>query len=204
MLVIGLTGGAAAGKTLVAGRFAALDVPVADADAVSREVVAPGTEGLDAVVKVFGTGVLAADGTLDRAAMRERILADAADRQALEQILHPRIRALMDERTRAWREAGHPYGIEVVPLLVETGGYARCDRVLVVDAPEDVQLARLQARDGIDAEKARALLAAQAPRWERLRHADDVVANGDAVPAATGVDCQVQALDRKYRALATR
>lgn len=204
MLVVGLTGGIASGKSLVGGYFADVGAATVDADALAREVVAPGSEGLAAVIEAFGDGVLAADGTLDRAALRRRIFDDDEARQRLEGILHPRIRTLMEARVEARRATGDAYCVAIVPLLVETGQDARYDRVLVVDAPEPVQIARLQARDGTDAETARAMLARQASRASRLACADDVIANGDAVPPATGVRCQVAALDRKYRALAAR
>lgn len=204
MLVVGLTGGVASGKSLVGQYFAALGVATVDADALAREVVAPGSEGLAAVTDAFGADVVAADGTLDRAALRRRIFDDDAARVRLEGILHPRIRTLMDARIEARRGAGDAYCVAIVPLLVETGRAARYDRVLVVDAPEAVQIARLRARDGTDADAARAMLARQASRSKRLAHADDVIANGDAVAPDIGVRCQVAALDRKYRALTAR
>lgn len=202
MLVVGLTGGIASGKTLAARYFEALGVATVDADALAREVVVPGSDGLAAVIEAFGDGVLAANGTLDRAALRRRIFDDDDARQRLEGVLHPRIRALMDARVEERRGAGDPYCVTVVPLLVEKGLEARCDRVLVVDAPEPVQIARLCARDGTDAGTARAMLAGQCSRARRIARADDIIANGDAVPPDTGVRCQVAALDRKYRALA--
>lgn len=202
MLVVGLTGGVASGKSLVAERFAALGVPLADADVVAREVVAPGTEGLAAVAAAFGEEVLDRQGGLDRGAMRRRIFSDDVARRALEDILHPRIRAEMDARERGWRRAGHDYGVRVVPLLIEGRQADTCDRVLVVDAPEPIQLARLRARDGMDEAGARAMLERQCGRWERLRRAHDVIANGDEVLPRVAVDCQVTALDRKYRLLA--
>lgn len=202
MLVIGLTGGIASGKSLAARYFEALGVVVIDADVLAREVVVPGSGGLEAVIEAFGNEVLAADGTLERAALRRRIFDDDEARERLEGILHPRIRALMDARVEARRSAGDPYCITVVPLLVETGRAAHCDRVLVVDAPESVQIARLQARDGTDASAARAMLARQSSRARRLACADDVIVNGDAVAPDIGMRCQVAALDRKYRTLA--
>lgn len=202
MLTVGLTGGIASGKTLVTEHFAALGVAVIDADVTAREVVVPGSEGLRAVVAAFGEGVTAADGSLDRTALRRRIFDDEAARRRLEDILHPRIRDRMDAALARLREAGHAYCVQAVPLLVETGQYARCDRVLVVDAPEAMQVKRLLRRDGDTIAQARAILARQSPRWDRLRLADDVIANGDDVGAATALDCQIRALDRKYRLLA--
>lgn len=202
MLVIGLTGGIACGKTLVAERFAALGAAVIDADVLAREVVARGSEGLDAVIKAFGREYLDADGALDRARLRRRIFSDDGARRTLEGIVHPRIGALRAERLDALRQAGTPYCINAVPLLIETGLDAECDRVLVVDAPESVQIERLQRRDGSDAESARAILDRQSPRGTRLQRADDVIDNGDAVSPEIALDPQVRALDRKYRLLA--
>ncbi|MEF8833804.1 MAG: dephospho-CoA kinase [Halofilum sp. (in: g-proteobacteria)] len=204
MLRIGLTGGAASGKSLVARQFEALGVPVIDADVVSREVVRPGTDGLAAIVEAFGEGVLAADGTLDRAALRERIFRRDEARRTLEGILHPRIRASMDAACAALAREGHAYLLCVIPLLVETDQAARYDRIVVVDAPAAVQRARLCRRDGVDVGAADAMLAAQADRWRRLQAADDVVANGDSVTPRTAIACQTVALDRKFRLLAAR
>jgi len=204
MLVVGLTGGIASGKTLVAELFASHGVPVVDADALAREVVAPGSDGLREVVARFGADVLASDGSLDRLRMRTHVFNDADERRALEQILHPRIRAVMAERVDAARAAGAPYCLSVIPLLVETGQPGRCDRVLVVDAPVSVQIERLRARDGTGRDDAARMLASQASRSARLAIADDVVANGDAVPPAIALRCQVHALDAKYRLLASR
>jgi dephospho-CoA kinase len=191
-LRIGLTGGIASGKTLVSRQFAALGVPVIDTDELAREVVAPGSEGLAAVHARFGDGVLAADGSLDRRALRARVFADPDARRDLEAITHPRIRALVDARAAA---AGGPYQVIVIPLLVESARRTTVDRVLVVDCPESLQLERLLRRDGGSREQAEAILAAQATRAQRLAVADDVIVNtGD--PAA--VDAEVAALHRRY------
>lgn len=202
MLIVGLTGGIASGKTLVSERFAALGVSVIDSDALAREVVEPGSEGLAAVVEAFGREFLDAAGALDRAGLRQRIFNDDEARQRLEGILHPRIAALRDERLEAARQAGQAYSINAVPLLIETGLDQQCDRVLVVDTPESMQVRRLQARDGSDEAEARAILARQSPRWTRLQRADDVIDNSDDVPPDIGLEPQVRALDRKYRLLA--
>lgn len=177
-LRIGLTGGIASGKSTVTQRFAELGVPVIDADVASRKVVEPGTPGLAQVVERFGVGVLA-DGRLDRRALRNLIFNDSSQRQALDAILHPLIRAEME---REAAQARAPYVIMAIPLLVE-GGTARqrVDRVLVVDADETLQIQRLQARDGSSEEQARAILAAQASRAARLSAADDVLLNSGSV-----------------------
>ncbi|HAI59119.1 MAG TPA: dephospho-CoA kinase [Xanthomonadaceae bacterium] len=188
--VIGLTGGVAAGKSSVARAFEALHPGcTVDADVAARAVVAPGSEGLAAVVAHFGPGVLAADGTLDRAALRQRVFADADARRALEALLHPRIRTWMAGRAA---QATTPYVLMDIPLLAEGGGRAAwpmLDRVLVVDAPVAVQRQRLRARDGVDATLAERMIAAQATRAARLALADDVLVNlgpAEALVAAVG------------------
>ncbi|MFZ9708662.1 MAG: dephospho-CoA kinase [Steroidobacteraceae bacterium] len=173
-LRIAMTGGIASGKSTAADFFAALGVPVIDSDALAREVVAPGTPGFAAVVTRFGPAILRADGTLDRQRLRSLIFANPAARADLEAITHPLIRALATERARA---AGGVYQIHIIPLLVEGGLKAQYDRVLVIDCPEPVQLERLLQRDGADEITARAMLAAQATRAERLAIADDVIVN---------------------------
>lgn len=171
---VGLTGGIASGKTTVARLFEALGVPVIDTDQLSREVVAPGQPLLPRIVERFGSGILAADGSLDRAALRAVIFADPQARTDLEALMHPAIRALLEERAAAARGA---YQIHVIPLLVETAGRRNLDRVLVVDCSEALQIRRLQARDGATEIQARQILAAQATREARLAIADDVIEN---------------------------
>src|SRR5690348_10105705 len=196
--VVGLTGGVASGKSTVARLFAGYGIVVADADEAARAAVAANSPGLAEVVAAFGRDVLAADGTLDRAAMRRRVFDDATARRQLEAIVHPRVRALLRD---ACADAPGPYAVAAIPLLAETGrnAYPWLARVLVVDAPVEVQQARLQARDGIDASLAQRMLAAQAAREERLAIADDVLVN-DGHPEALAR--QVAALDTRYRALA--
>ena len=196
--VVGLTGGVASGKSTVARLFAARGIAVADADVAAREAVATGSEGLADVVAAFGPGVLAADGSLDRAAMRARVFGDDAARRRLEAIVHPRVRAWLRAACAA---ADGPYAIAAIPLLAEGGrdAYAWLARVLVVDAPASVQLQRLQRRDGIDATLAGRMLAAQADRATRLAIADDVLVNDGAEEALAA---HVAALDARYRALA--
>ena len=173
-LCIGLTGGIASGKSTVAQAFADLGVPVLDADQVARDVVAPGTPGLAAVIAEFGTEFLSAEGGLDRRALREHVFSDPAQRQRLEVLLHPRIRDAM----RNWRDnLQAAYRILMVPILIEGGFDQLCDRILVVDLPAQEQVRRLRQRDDISAELAHNMLAAQVTREQRLQRADDVIDN---------------------------
>jgi len=188
-LRIGLTGGIASGKSTVAARLTERGVPVIDADEVARAVVVPGEPGYREVLKRFGTGVLAANGELDRRALRALVFADARRRRDLETILHPLIRAEMDRRGTA---AVGPYVVMAIPLLVEGGSRDSVDRILVVDVDEAVQLERLLARDGSTPEEARAILAAQASRTDRLTAADDVLVNSGTIPELR------QAVDRLH------
>jgi len=180
-LRIGLTGGIASGKSTVARRFTELGIPVIDADESSRLVVATGHPGLEQVVRRFGSGELSAEGELDRRALRNLIFADPLERRDLEAILHPLIRADMQRRA-AEAEAVGPYLVMAIPLLVESGSRDRVDRILVVDADESTQLARLTARDSVSQDQARAILAAQASRESRLKAADDVLVNSGTIP----------------------
>jgi dephospho-CoA kinase len=178
-LRIGLTGGIASGKSTVTQRFVELGIPVIDADVVSRAVVEPRTPGLAQVVERFGPQVLDPNGRLDRRALRALIFNDSASRQALDAILHPLIRAEMEEQVAA---AQGPYVVMAIPLLIEGGNaHKRVDRLLVIDADEALQIQRVQARDGSSPEQARAILAAQASREARLNAADDVLANNGTV-----------------------
>jgi len=195
VLRIGLTGGIASGKSTVARLFAALGVPIIDADEIAREVIAPGTKLLPALFEQFGWQLQRADGSLDRAALRRLVFADAERRRQLEALLHPAIR----DRTEALAaQLPGPYQIHVNPLLVETGARGRYGRVLVVDCPPALQLARLRARDTCGEPEAQAMLAAQVTRSARLAAADDVILN-DAGPAA--LEPQVTALHKKYLSL---
>lgn len=171
---VGLTGGIASGKSTVTRLFEALGVPVIDTDVLAREVVAPGEPLLGQIAARFGAGVLAADGSLDRTALRAIVFSDAAARADLEQLTHPAIRARLEALSTV---LGGPYQLLVIPLLVETGGRTPVDRVLVVDCSEALQIRRLQARDGTTLEQARQILAAQATREARLAMANDVIVN---------------------------
>ena len=186
-LTVGLTGGIASGKSTVASRFAELGVPVIDADQVSRQVVERGRPALNKIVARFGKDMLNERGELDRAKLRHHIFQEPRERQALEQILHPLIRREMNAQASAMRV---PYLIMAIPLLVESGAaHERVDRVLVVDVPEETQIERLRLRDGTSIEQARAILASQAPRQDRLAVADDVLPNtGNVEQLRKGVD----------------
>lgn len=195
-MIVGLTGGIASGKSAVAKLFADLGVSVIDLDQIAREVVAPGEPLLARVFERFGAQVRAADGSLDRRALRQRVFADATERRALEALLHPAMFERARERTAA---AGGPYQIVVNPLLAERAGRTGYDRVLVVDCPVELQRARLARRDGSDAAEIEAILAAQATRAQRLAIADDVITNdGDLA----SLPPRVAALHAQYLRLA--
>jgi dephospho-CoA kinase len=197
-LLIALTGGIASGKTAVADLFGKLGVPVLDTDQIARDVVAPGMPALDQLVATFGADILDAQGQLDRARMRERVFSDPAQRRKLEAITHPAIRAELAQRSAA---AGGDYQIHVIPLLVETGRAETYDRVLVVDCPEQAQIARLMSRDGTSRQRAEEILAAQVSREERLNAAHDVIENTGTLADLEGF---VQTLHRNYALLAQR
>jgi dephospho-CoA kinase len=196
MLRVGLTGGIASGKSTVAGYFAACGATVIDTDVIAREVVVPGSRALAALVAAQGGGILDAQGRLDRAELRRRIFADPGTRREVESIVHPEI---LGELERQAALAPGPYQIFVIPLLVEGGLQRVVDRVLVVDCPEQEQVRRLVARDGVSREDALRMLEAQAPRERRLAAADDVIDNGGA---AADLPARVAELDRRYRELA--
>jgi dephospho-CoA kinase len=195
---VGLTGGIASGKSTAAGFFGALGVPILDSDQVAREVVEPGQPPLERLVERFGRSILTPDGHLDRPALRDIVFSDPKARADLEALTHPAIGAAMEARST---EAGGPYQILVIPLLVEKNLRSHVDRVLVVDCDEQLQLRRLRARDGSTAEQARAILDAQAPRAARLKAADDVITNDADVGS---VQKQVATLHSRYLELAAQ
>ncbi|WP_269791980.1 dephospho-CoA kinase [Stenotrophomonas sp. Iso1] len=197
--IVGLTGGIASGKSEVSRRFEALGIVVADADIAAREVVAQGSPVLAEIAQRFGADILLADGNLDRVRLRQHIFANTEERRALEAITHPAIRARVREICSA---AESPYAIAAIPLLTEVGGraaYDWLDRILVVDAPEAVQHARLLRRDNIDAALADRMILAQASRAQRLALADDVVVNNSDPNA---LDAEVSRLHTRYLTLA--
>ncbi|MDP1633124.1 MAG: dephospho-CoA kinase [Gallionellaceae bacterium] len=192
--IVGLTGGIGSGKSAAAGLFEELGAAVVDTDAIAHELTMPGGAAIESIREAFGADVIAPNGALDRAAMRRKVFADAKAKARLEGILHPLIRAEADRRSAAASRA--PYVVLVVPLLVESGGYRnRVQRVAVVDCPEEIQVARVMSRSGLSAEEARAIMAAQVGRDQRLAAADDVIDNGGALAALRP---QIEALHRKY------
>lgn len=196
MLRIGLTGGIASGKSAAAEQFAELGAQVIDTDVIARQVVAPGTPGLQQLAAEFGTEILTPEGTLDRAALRARVFNDATARRQLEALLHPLIRAatLAEAAT-----ASGPYQVFVVPLLVETDFGKLVDRVLVIDCPEALQRQRLRQRDQTDPAATEQMLAAQTDRASRLAAADDIIVNdGSRAELASAV----RKLHEKYLRLA--
>jgi dephospho-CoA kinase len=195
---VGLTGGIASGKSTAAKFFGALGVPILDSDQIAREVVEPGQLPLERLVERFGPTILTPDGHLDRPALRQIVFSDPKARADLEALTHPAIGAAMEARSA---EAGGPYQVLVIPLLVEKNLAAHVDRVLVVDCDEDLQIRRLRDRDGSTPEQIEAILRAQVPRAARLKAADDVIHNDSDMSA---VRDQVAALHPRYLELAAR
>ncbi len=196
-LKVGITGGIGSGKSAVTQRFAALGVPVIDADIVSRELVAPGQPALDEIARHFGGHVIDTQGRLLRPVLRDIVFNHEPSRQALNNILHPRIHAKMQADAHA---ADHPYTLLAIPLLAESRhGYAWLDRVLLVDVPVEVQLERTMRRDGISRSAAEKHIATQATREDRLNIADDVIDNSGSIEA---LDARVAQLHGFYLRLA--
>jgi dephospho-CoA kinase len=177
--ILGLTGGIGSGKSAAAQHFIDLGVHLVDADNAARWVVEPGRPALAKIVEHFGAQVLLASGELDRSALRGLIFQDPEQRRWLETLLHPLIR---QEIISDLARAESPYAILVSPLLVESGQYKMTQRVLVIDAPEQLQILRTMQRDSTSEEQVQAILKAQASREQRLSHADDVLIN-DRDPA---------------------
>ena len=198
-LVIALTGGIGSGKSSVANILAELGAAVIDTDEIAHDLTAAGQPGARAIAREFGAGYLDAGGALDRKRMRELVFSDAAAKQKLETLLHPMIRAEVADRIAHATEitsSRPPYIVLVVPLLIETGAYRKlAQRVLVVDSEEQQQVARVVRRSQLTPAAVAAIMANQASRDERLRHADDIVCNdGDLVT----LRASVEALHQKY------
>mgnify|MGYP003604355722 FL=1 len=173
-LVVALTGGIGSGKTTVAERLAKRGAAVIDTDLIAHALTAPGGAAMAAIAAAFGPGPIAADGSLERAVMRRLIFSDDRARHRLEAILHPLIRARMDEELT---QVQAPYAVLAIPLLFETGWTDVADRILVVDLPETLQIARVMARSGLTEAEVRLILASQARRETRRQGADDLIDN---------------------------
>jgi dephospho-CoA kinase len=185
MLRVGLTGSIAVGKSFVTSVFAELGCRVLDADQTAREVVAPGAAGLKAVVEAFGEDVLAADGTLDRSRLGSIVFADEEKRQQLNHLLHPFIIARQDEILREW-ETEDPRGIGIVDaaLMIESGGYQRFDKLIVVHCRPEVQLERLMLRNNLSLAEAQRRIDSQMPQEEKQKFADYLIDTSDGFEPA--------------------
>jgi dephospho-CoA kinase len=192
MLVVGLTGGIGSGKSAAAAEFARLGATVVDTDAIAHELTEEGGGAVPQIERLFGKEFVR-DGRMDRSRMRQRVFGDASAKEALESLLHPLIR---EESKRRIAAATGPYVVHVVPLLVESPDYRRrVDRVLVVDAPEEIRVARVRERSGLAEDEVRAIMRTQASRDTRLAAADDVIDNAGPLEALRK---QVAALHEKY------
>ena len=194
--IVGLTGGIGCGKSTVTALFADLGVQYVDADIVASEVVMPGTDCLNAICRHFGDSILQSNGELDRAALRQRIFSNNADKSWLEQLLHPAIRQQLLQQLAALTS---PYALLVAPLLLENKLQQYVQRVLVIDLPESLQLSRAAARDNAGEIQIKAIMAAQLSRNERLKLADDIITNDSSIADLTP---QVAALHQRYLQLA--
>ncbi|MGC4242922.1 MAG: dephospho-CoA kinase [Herbaspirillum sp.] len=194
---IGLTGGIGSGKTTVANLFGELGASLVDTDAIAHALTAPQGLAIDPIRDYFGGEFIDANGAMDRTRMRQHVFGNPTARHALEAILHPLIRS---ETVREAEAATGPYVIFVVPLLVESGTWVgRASRILVVDCPEEVQIARVMQRNGLQREEVEAIMAAQASRQARLAVAQDVIDNGGS---NAELPDQVRELHARYLALA--
>lgn len=199
--VVGLTGGIGSGKSAAAEHFRTCGAVIIDTDVIAHELTTAGGTAIALLRETFGTAILTPEGALDRAAMRRRVFADPQERTRLEAILHPLIRAESEARLRRLAGTDFCYAVLVVPLLAETGRYReRVNRICVVDCTEETQIARVQARNGLDRETVLAIMAAQAGRAERRSIADDIIDNDGDLDA---LHAQVDRLHAHYRQLAT-
>jgi dephospho-CoA kinase len=195
--VIGLTGGIGSGKSAAADEFARLGATVVDTDAIAHELTAPGGAAIPEIQRQFGKAFVDASGAMDRKRMRDLVFSDVDEKQRLEALLHPLIRA---ESQRRIASAAGPYVVHVVPLLVESPDYRdRVGRVLVVDCPEALQISRVRQRSGLPEGEVRRIIASQIQRERRLAAADDVLDNSGSIAA---LQQQVRRLHEKYLSLA--
>ena len=192
LLRVGLTGGIGSGKTTVKNLFDELGAPTIDADEISRGITKPGQAAFDEVVARFGKESLDDAGNLDRKRLRALIFSEPDLKKELEAIIHPRVRA----EIRAFTErVDYPYCIICIPLLLETGAQSGVDRVLVVDAPEELQVARVSRRDNADEQQTRSIIRSQAGRGQRLRAAHDIIVNDGNI---SDLKIQVDSLHERY------
>lgn len=194
---VGVTGGIGSGKSSAAALFAERGAGIVDTDDIAHDLTRSGGRAMAAIIKAFGPGIAAADGSLDRNAMRQRVFADPVQRKVLEGILHPLIRAEARDRVNC---SAAPYVMLVVPLLLESSGYPDLvQRVLVIDCEESLQISRTMQRSALTEEAVRAIMAAQLPRQQRLARADDVLLNNGDL---SQLRSQVDRLHDRYLALA--
>ncbi|MFZ8927828.1 MAG: dephospho-CoA kinase [Gammaproteobacteria bacterium] len=196
--VVGLTGGIGSGKTTVANLFSRQGIEIIDADEISRTLVKTGSPALEAIIKHFGSSITDAEGNLDRKQLRELVFADNAEKEWLENLLHPLVRQEIQRQVAA---SSSQYVIIVVPLLLESENYSDVDRILVIDVPEDVQLERIKKRDGSSETLARSMMDAQMKREGRLESADDVISNNSSMDS---LEKQVKNLHHQYLQLSVR
>jgi dephospho-CoA kinase len=197
-LTVALTGGIGSGKSTVADIFNELGVPVIDTDAISRELVRPGSECLAKICQRFGNDIINKKGQLKRKALRKRIFQSPKDKVWLEKLLHPRIYEVSQRRIK---EQTYPYVIVVIPLLIESGKKKSYNRVLVIDAPESLQIKRASERDGLSSEQIKLMIATQCPHSQRIAAADDIITNNGDLKSLKE---QVQTLHQEYLQLAGR
>jgi dephospho-CoA kinase len=196
MLRIGLTGGIGSGKSTVAALLATRGVPVIDTDDIAHRLAQPGQPAFDEIVREFGEDILDENRRIDRNRLRERVFTNNHDRQKLESILHPHIRVAAQEKLT---ELSAPYCILVVPLLIESGFHDLTDRVLVVDASENMQIQRTATRSGMNEAEIRQIMAVQATRAQRLQKADDVIDNNSD---RKRLEAEVERIHQWYLSLA--
>ena len=192
MLIIGLTGGIGSGKSVASDKFKSLGIVVVDADVASRKVVEPGKPALKEIQNHFGSGIITAEGKLDRNKLREIIATDSKERKWLESVLHPKIG---EQITKEISESTSVYTLFVAPLLLETKSQEMCSRVVVVDVPKDVQIQRTAKRDKVSSNQVEQMVAAQMKREKRLEKADDVLLNNGTIE---DLEKQVEELHKKY------
>ena len=192
MLIIGLTGGIGSGKSVASDKFKSLGITIVDADVASRTVVEPGKPALKEIEDHFGSGIITAEGKLDRNNLREIIATDPEERKWLESVTHPKIG---EQITKEISESTSVYTLFVAPLLLETNSQEMCSRVVVVDVPKDVQIRRTAKRDKVSPNQVEQMVAAQMKREKRLEKADDVLLNNGTIE---DLEKQVEELHKKY------